>query len=80
VTLWALGLKIFQIFFNQGSFGNIRRRLKDVGKEKIVSKIIKIIKKDIMCARNINVLVGENQISYLKLMELEMISCTKLSI
>jgi hypothetical protein len=41
------------------SFGNIGRTLKDVGKENIVFKMIKIIKKKIMCARNINVIVGE---------------------
>ncbi len=51
---------MFQMFLNQGSFGNIGRTLRDVGKEKNVFIIIKIIKKDIMCARNINVLVGEN--------------------
>jgi hypothetical protein len=34
VTLWALGLKIFQNVLNQGSFGNIGRTLRDVGKEK----------------------------------------------
>jgi hypothetical protein len=31
-----------------------------IGKEKIVFKIVKIMKKDIMCARTINVSVGEN--------------------
>jgi hypothetical protein len=59
MTLWALGLKLFQIFLNQRSFGNIGRTLRDVGKEKKFFKIIKIIKKDMMCGRNINVLVGE---------------------
>jgi hypothetical protein len=37
-----------------------RKDIKGCWKRRLVFKIIKIIKKDIMCARNINVLVGEN--------------------
>jgi hypothetical protein len=77
-----VGTKVenISIFLNQGSFGNIGRTLRDVGKEKIVFKIIKNIKKHIMCARNINVLVGEKLNIIFKINGTGKISCTKLSI
>jgi len=36
---------------------------------KFIFKVIKNIKKDIMGVKNINVLVGENEISYFKINE-----------
>jgi hypothetical protein len=66
--LWALGLKIFYIYmFNKPRIIGKHRKVIEghlKGTQKLIFKVMKNIKKDIMGVKNVNFLVGENEISY----------------